>query len=501
MNNFYMNIKQNLNYNNHIREIINDFNELSDNEIKSLFDDDEIDFNWKRAIAEFCDKRIIQLPFNIFASVLFYLENPYLFASNYKNRINTLSFEELVSLIYDVNLDADCLVEITKMEVFKKYLKEEKEHHLGTKLQSFVILKELYLNNYDIKQLNSIGIKIINLLEISQNYTEDIRILIDAYMEKIIEKDQEINFDSDINAIGIKMMNYYYKNHKKLSNKLMEFYIRFRLKDLNLQNCCQRIIISKDNEDNEDTCGRYHELTGTLEIFSNYLTKRLREIFNRLNFNNEHMINDFINLSELEILSHELGHIVRYKEWKEFETKEETLKDNKSLYYWYKDHLLHLLLGDKKYYQLHENFIEENRADLFSIFDSSIQINKYFKDSFSKKQLQNLCKKDAGDIIKLYTKHNESSESTIITPMQKFDEFFSIYFPIEEKYLIRQDENSNNIMNNLLLGDEIPKYVLTEFTKIASGETITDDLYKETLKIIDDAQYCNLEEVRKQRKI
>ena len=184
MNNFYMNIKQNLNYNNHIREIINDFNELSDNEIKSLFDDDEIDFNWKRAIAEFCDKRIIQLPFNIFASVLFYLENPYLFASNYKNRINTLSFEELVSLIYDVNLDADCLVEITKMEVFKKYLKEEKEHHLGPKLQSFVILKELYLNNYDIKQLNSIGIKIINLLEISQNYTEDIRILIDAYMEK-----------------------------------------------------------------------------------------------------------------------------------------------------------------------------------------------------------------------------------------------------------------------------------------------------------------------------
>ena len=171
------------------------------------------------------------------------------------------------------------------------------------------------------------------------------------------------------------------------------------------------------------------------------------------------------------------------------------------MYYWYKDHLLHLLLGDKKYYQLHENFIEENRADLFSIFDSSIQINKYFKDSFSKKQLQNLCKKDAGDIIKLYTKHNESSESTIITPMQKFDEFFSIYFPIEEKYLIRQDENSNNIMNNLLLGDEIPKYVLTEFTKIASGETITDDLYKETLKIIDDAQYCNLEEVRKQRKI
>lgn len=495
MNNFYMNIKQNFNHDNHMRKIINDFNELNDNEIKTLFADDEIDSNWKRAIAEFCDKRIIQLPFDLFASVLFYLENPYLFTSNYKNRINTLSSEELVSLIYDANLDADCLVEITKMEVFKTYLNEEKEHNFGTKLQSFAILKELYLNNYDIEQLASIGTKITSLLEFSEDYTEDIRILIDAYIERIIEKDKEINISNNINAIGIKMMNYYYKNHKKLSDKLMEFYIRFRLKDLNLQNCCKRIIISKDNK---NIFGRHHELTNTLEIFSNYLIKRLREIFNKQNFTDENVINDFVNLWELEMLSHELGHIVRYKEWKEFETKKEFLKDNSSLYYWYKDHLLHLLVGDEQYDQFHENFIEENRADLFAIFDSSMQINQYFKDSFSKTQLQNFCKQNAEDVIKFYTIHNENSESTIRTPMQKFDEFFNLYLPVEEKYLIRQDKNSNNIMNNLLLGDEIPKYVLTEFAKIASGETPTDNLYKETLRIIDEAQYFNLEEASKQ---
>ena len=63
----------------------------------------------------------------IFIKSLYYIKNSHLFLVNYKDKINVLSKEELISLIYNSYLDNDCLIELTKIEIFKKYLKEEQE--------------------------------------------------------------------------------------------------------------------------------------------------------------------------------------------------------------------------------------------------------------------------------------------------------------------------------------------------------------------------------------
>jgi len=102
------------------------------------------------------------------------MENAYLFVSNYKSKIESLSFEELISLLYNSELDASCLVEITKMTVFSKYLKYEKESKVGTKLQSFQLLSLLYLYKGNIEKLDLIGKKIINLFQSSINYSSDL---------------------------------------------------------------------------------------------------------------------------------------------------------------------------------------------------------------------------------------------------------------------------------------------------------------------------------------
>lgn len=224
--------KQNLNNSVFLQENITSFNSLSDDEIKVLFEDEDIDIDLKTAIAELGYERIKTLPFDLFINALFYMENPYLFVSNYKSRIESLSFEELISLLYDAELDGSCLVEITKMDVFSKYLKYEKENKVGTKLQSFQLLSLLYLNKGNIEKLDLIGQKIINLLQSSVNYSSDLEYLIEYYLNEIVENNEEISLESNIDSVGIALMNYSFKNHQLLSNKLIEFYILYRLKDL-----------------------------------------------------------------------------------------------------------------------------------------------------------------------------------------------------------------------------------------------------------------------------
>lgn len=495
MNNFYMELKQNINNPNYLKENINNFNNLNDAEIKLLFDDEEVDFNIKNIIVESCYERIITLPFNIFTKALFYIENPYLFTSNYRQRIENLSFQELIILIYNADLDDTCLIEITKMEVFKKHLNYEKENKIGTKLQSFELITDLKLNN-NIDGLNSIGTRIVNLLQNSPDYTNNIEMLINYYLDEIIEKNENIDLDSNVNSIGIALMNYYLKNHKQLNNKLIKFYILFRLKDLNVKDYCDQVIIT---EQDSTIFGGYIRYSKTLKIFSNYLVKK----FDPFKLEDENANNDFLNLKTLGMISHELGHIVKCKEFEKFQTSNPTyekLTNDTSLYYLYKNDLLRLFLGQEKYHEFHEKFIEETRADIFSIFDSSIQIEKYFKNSFSEIQLQNLCEYDASHIIRFYTYKNDNGEIVIMTPMQKFDEFFESYIP-HEKNLSNQINNSisNNIMNNLLLGDQIPEYILEEIKKIASGETITTNIYREILSIINRTQSFDLNETIKEK--
>ena len=422
------------------------------------------------------------------------MENSYLFVSNYKSRIESLSFEELISLLYNAELDGTCLVEITKMDVFSKYLKYEIENKEGTKLQSFQLLSQLYINNGDFEKLDLIGKKIINLLQGSINYSNDLEYLIEYYLNEIIENNEDISLESNINSVGIALMNYSFKNHQLLSNKLITFHILYRLKDLKVQDLCKRVVISNEKS---SIFGYYQASDDVLKIYSSYLSGRFEPILKENNYTDRNAIHDFLNLYLLKFISHELGHVVIHKEVDAFQknfTSYDQLQSNIAVYYWYKNGSLRLLLGDEKYQKFHDRFIEENRCDIFSIFDSSIQIDKYFKNSFSTRMLQGLCSNNADEILRFYKDKNGNNEIVIKTPMQKFDEFFSSFLPKQEKEIhLTFDNMPTNIMNSLMLGGEIPQNVLQEISKIANGEIITTNLYSELLKIINNIQTLNEE--------
>lgn len=110
-------------------------------------------------------------------------------------------------------------------------------------------------------------------------------------------------------------MNYSFKNHRLLSNKLIEFYILYRLKDLKVQDLCKRVVIS---DEKSSVFGYYQASNGVLKIHSNYLRERLEPI---LKNNSLDAINDFINLYLLKSISHELGHVVIYREVDTFQKK------------------------------------------------------------------------------------------------------------------------------------------------------------------------------------
>lgn len=266
------------------------------------------------------------------------------------------------------------------------------------------------------------------------------------------------------------------------------FYILYRLKDLKLQDLCKRVVIL---DEESSIFGYYQASDDILKIYSNYLSRRFEPILKENNFNDRDAINDFLNLNLLKLISHELGHVVIHREVEELTTYDQ-LQSNIAFYYWYKNGSLRLFLGDEKYQKFHGRFIEENRCDIFSIFDSNIQIDKYFKNSFSTRMLQGLCLGNADEILRFYTDKNENNEIIIKTPMQKFDEFFSSVLPNQEKEIhLTVDNTTNGIMNSLMLGGEIPQNVLQGISKIAKGEIITTNLYLELLKIINNMQALN----------
>ena len=148
------------------------------------------------------------------------------------------------------------------------------------------------------------------------------------------------------------------------------------------------------------------------------------------------------------------------------------------------------------YNKFHGNFLEEVRADIYSIFDSSIQINKYFKNVFPEELLQSINRVNAKDIIKFYTEEKKT-EIKRITPIEKFDTFFKQYLQTQEKDIPQKDLEEelsfDEIINRLLIGTKIPEYVVDVFYKIANGEIITTDIYAELKKQIIEIQ-CSYNE-------
>lgn len=491
------------------------FFQLSDLEIAKIFDDQNIDPDIKDKFAQTYVKRLRNVPFDLFKNVLFYVNDINLL-HHYQDRIDSLSYVEMIDLVYRGHLDADCLVEFGNMEIFKRYLKEEKQNGNSAKLQCFELLSQLYMCD-ETKELENIGNKMMNLLNSFKNLSNDhsdfleesdelkvleffysnqfdeLKIIKDAYLEKVIE-DETLDLDSNIHHIALTMIKQNIKSHKPLTDKMIKFYILRRLRELDLQSVCNNIITISDHS---SYFGDYKASNDTLRIFTDYIPTIYRKIAKKLSINNRDSLYDGINLLTLEMISHELYHITKHKEIARFLNQNpttENLKSTPSLYYWYKNGLLHRHLGEKKYTEMHSQFIEEVRADLFSIFDSSKQISKHFQDAFSSQQLEASSKRNASRIVSFYTEETNLGHQ-IVMPIDKFDYLFSSYLPEEEntKCIVKPSNDPKVIMTHLLGGEHIEEDMLDRFLKIANGSIVTDNIYQTTLDFIKDFNMTKLE--------
>ncbi len=86
-------------------------------------------------------------------------------------------------------------------------------------------------------------------------------------------------------------MNYSIKNHQLLSNKLIEFYILYRLKDLKVQDLCKQVVIS---DEKSSIFGYYQASNDILKIYNSYLSRRFEPILKENNYNDRDAINDFL---------------------------------------------------------------------------------------------------------------------------------------------------------------------------------------------------------------
>lgn len=231
--NFYIELKQNLNDIDYLKQNIDKFNDLSTSDIELLFNDDEVSFEFKQIITEFCYRRINNLSFNIFLKALFYIDNPQIFIKYYGNRIDNLSYTEISELIYSSHLDVACLEQITKLDSFNRYLKWEKDKKMGTKLQSFMLGLKIELNSDNKEELSVIGDEIKELIKLYPEYSEDVEYLLNNYLLYISQDYYNMGLRNIIDTNIIPIMNYYLKNHKALNDDTLKCYILFHLKELN----------------------------------------------------------------------------------------------------------------------------------------------------------------------------------------------------------------------------------------------------------------------------
>lgn len=479
--------------------ILEEFNKLSDEKIKLLFEDNDLSDDYKSLVAESCCQRINQLPFSIFINIVSYIENPLVLITNYKNKMNSITYEEIVSLLFEGCCSPECLLAIKDLEIFRNHLKFEINEKKEVKLQVFDLSSKIYTSESDISKLDLIGNDISKLLlfyESNPIYSEDIASLIDAYLSAIVEKFDEIESNSNIFFTCIDMLNFNLKCHRVLDFNMIKFYILYRIKELNLDSYCKEIMISY--VDNPNSFGDFQCSTKTLRIFYNYVKNVFRPIFEANKLTNEMANNDLINLVLIQMISHELGHVLDGKKINDFQSTNDTqllydkIVTDPFLNYWYRNGTLRLFLGYDQYVKNHSEFIEEKRADLFAIMDCSLQLDKNFKNGFSEKSLQYFSAINAKKIIEFYTEKTEKGLK-ICTPMQKFDKFYTSQMPNNSELLdpyLKTNINTLNdsIMENLLLGDSIPQYILEKILKFANDQEVTNNIFFEIEKLIDECE-------------
>ncbi len=462
-----------------VESYIEQFNGLSDTEIENFFVSKKVSAEVKNVFLEKAGSRINKLPAKIFIQVSNWAENVEEYKNNYFARIEKMTYEELVNLIYNGIYEPTILIELTKTDIYKKYLQLEKVEQKENNLQCCDI--RLKLDMASSTDLDELGIEILKLLQNTPKRTKNLDATLNLYLNTVIENIEDLNLESNSIKVCFAIMKLQMKQHQILTMKMIEFYLNARLKELNLTDVCKNVIVTLDiGEEESKIFGHYTTdgdilKGGTLRINYEYLIN----LFSKPNFalnNNE--LSDVINVNFLEDLSHELGHVIYKQKFsrtiKNVDVVEwfTTISTDKQCNYHYRNGSLQIKIGETEYDKQHQIFIEEVQADLFAFFNSNKQLLTNFKDCYPEYIVENIMSAYAKRIVTFYT----SKDGTMLSPMEKFDIFYKD--KIGEKEIPIVTKENPDIWDSLMTGDKIPEDLWNLLKDIADRKIVTTNLYQ-----------------------
>ena len=455
---------------------------LSDDEVKKIFTDEEIDFDYKTFIVETCFNRINRLPNDIFMITISYLEQGKILKEHYQEKIESLTENELLNLLYKENCSAECVLEIMSTSVYKDSIKKEKETN-GHYFQCAELLKEIYLNETDLTKLDEIGKTIDNIMKNIEAKTEAYEMVTNNYIAAIINNIENIKLENQIMNHAIEIIKKQIKLGEILTPKMLEFYIIYRAKDLKLEEYLKHVYITY--QDGKNTAGYFSKEEKAIKLFYESFIKTYEKSYKKLKPNvieisKEKDFSFLVNQALLQSISHELNHVIDFKRLNILKDKKQNNLYNQIIY----SHILRIISDDKIYEENHDDFITENRADIFSFIDFSIQTNKIFKDTFDEINLKKISSINAERIIKMYTEKTGKGLK-VISPIKKFAKFYKNNLEGMSEVKL-EDQTSDAILANLLNGDDIPIDIIRKINDIAIGKKITTNLYLEIISIINE---------------
>lgn len=461
--------------NGNVELYLKQINDLNDEEIITLFENTDINERVKDYILCYASERIKHLSTNSFIKVSIWANNVEEYKKNYFSKIEKMPFEEFVDLIYNGIYEPAILLELIKTDIYKRYLQQEKKEQKMFAMQCFDIQAKLDTFS-NVEELDIIGKEVLNIINNATEITENIETMEYTYLQTLIGNIDFLELDSEAIKIGLELMKMQMKKCQLLTTTMVEFYLYYRVKELNLESVCKNIVVTlgKSNKFGHYSYNGDILKGGTLRIYYEYLINIYQRCNQTLKYKE---INDVININFIEFLSHELNHALKmqyfeniYQKYDELQSYGIFLKNREANYSIRNSALLHKIGED--YHKYHDTFINEAQADLFSFFDSNKQMLTIFKDCYPKYIIENMVGLCAKRIVDFYT----NDDGTMLSPMEKFDAFYLEHIG-DEVQPIATDENPD-IMNSLMMGDKIPLDVYAFLQKIANGEIKTIDLYQ-----------------------
>lgn len=297
----------------------------------------------------------------------------------------------------------------------------------------------------------------------------DQEIIFNEYLESIKYNFNDINLDQNTIFPLFYIINYYLENNLLFTDKIIEIYIRYHLKKLNLDNFCSNILI--DNND-KNINASFDMDNKSLVIYYNRqkYQEYYQEHFLNTNLAQYNFLINLVNINLLRICLHEISHILNCYKFLNFEQL------NIVDYRFYENFNCSLKLRNHfndNDFIMHSNLIlEENQADLFSIVKFYEDFDKYFQKALNINTIFYINHEFAKIILNLYT---EKTENGLVykSPLTKFNEFYNLIF--NENCILIKD-NDNNFLSDLLKGNDISKNNFNHILDIANGKIKTKNL-------------------------